>query len=361
MPDRIPGRIACYALTTQGIELLRKLTPQLESLSNVTCFVPERWAKAPEQGFSLLQEAVTAHFKKYQAHIFVAAAGIVVRSIAPHLEHKSTDPCVVVCDQRGEFAISLLSGHWGGGNSLARHVARLLGASPVITTATDTENLPSLDTIAQQAGCHIVDWDKVKVINAALLAEETVQVFDPLRVLSLDGNPLLQPVSLPQIRKNAPTVSAHWRHVDAGSKLLRLAIPALHVGVGCRRHVPAEDILSAVRQTLHDAGLEPLSVSRIASVDAKQDEAGLLECAKQLQVPVFFYSPEELAEAPAPTPSVLAAQIFGVERLSVCEGAALLSAGGEDSFLLIPKIKYNDNITIAVAVPENMADDDAEY
>lgn len=357
-PGRFPGRIACYALTSQGVKLLRALVPQLELKARVSCFVPERMAAEHEQGFSLLHHAVEQNFRNHDAHIFVAAAGIVVRTIAPLLQHKSTDPCVVVCDQQGAFAVSLLSGHWGGGNALTRQVAQWLGASPVITTATDTEELPSLDTIAQQAGCAIVDWDKVKVINAALLAGQPVQVFDPLRVLTLGNNELFHPVSLSQIRKNMPTVSVHWRHVEPGNTLLRLAIPALHVGVGCRRHVPADDIASAVRQSLLNAGLEALSVSRLASVSAKQDEEGLLECARQLHVPVIFYSPEELSDAPAPSPSAMAAQIFGVDRISVCEGAALLSAGGEDSFLLLPKVKYNDNITVAVAVPETMVGED---
>ncbi|MEG2173100.1 MAG: cobalamin biosynthesis protein, partial [Desulfovibrionaceae bacterium] len=337
MSARIPLRIACYALTTRGVELVRTLAPLLGAPASIDCFVPERMAKNSEHGFCLLHQAVAQNFHRYQAHIFVAAAGIVVRSIAPHLNHKSTDPCVVVCDQKGQFAISLLAGHWGGGNALARQVAQALEGTVVITTATDTEELPSLDTIAQQAGCQIVDWDQVKNVNAALLAGQTVQVFDPLQALSLGHNPLFVPVKPPHIRKNVPTVSAHWRHVDAGQNLLRLAIPALHVGIGCRRNVPASDILHAVRTTLLDAGLEPLSISRLASVNAKQDEAGLLECARQLHVPLVFYSPEELSEVPSPTPSAMAAQIFGVDHISVCEGAALLSAGGEDSLLLLPK------------------------
>lgn len=351
MDSRKP--IACFAVTTQGVELIRTLAPQL----NADCFVPERWAQGTERGFSQLAHCVAQNFHTYSAHVFVAAAGIVVRCIAPHLQHKSTDPGVVVCDQKGQFAISLLSGHWGGGNALARRLAQVLPATAIITTATDTEELPSLDTIAQQAGCLILDWDKVKCINAALLAGENVQVFDPLRVLSLEQQELFTCVKPPHIRKGVPTVSAHWRHVEPGPQLLRLAIPALHVGVGCRRHTPAAEILAAVKTSLADSGLELASICRLASVNAKQDEEGLLECAKALHVPIVFYSPEELAEAPAPSPSAMAAQIFGVDRISVCEGAALLSAGGEDSLLLLPKVKHGDAITVAVALSESMVEE----
>lgn len=345
--------IACYALTTQGVELIRKLAPQLTA----DCFVPERMAQGTEHGFTHVAQCVAQNFHCYSAHVFVAAAGIVVRSIAPHLQHKSTDPGVVVCDQKGQFAISLLSGHWGGGNALARRVAQVLNGTPVITTATDTEDLPSLDTIAQQAGCLILDWDKVKCVNTALLEGKNVQIFDPLQVLSLGQQRLFTPVKPPHISKDLPTVSAHWRHVDAGENLLRLAIPALHVGIGCRRHTPATEILAAVQNTLRDSGLEAASICRLASVTAKEDEEGLLECAKALHVPIVFYTPEELADAPAPTPSAMAAQIFGVDRISVCEGAALLSAGGEDSLLLLPKVKHGEVITVAVALSESMVDD----
>lgn len=346
--------IACYALTSQGVELLRRLAPLL----GAEVFVPQRWAKNSEQGFSQLAQTVTRTFHQYKAHIFVTAAGIAVRSIAPCISHKSTDPAVVVCDQKGQHAISLLSGHWGGGNALAQQVAQLMGGTAVITTATDTEDLPSMDTIAQQAGCTILDWDKVKSINAALLAGEKVQIYDPLQVLLTEHRTCFVPVKPHHVDTSLPTVAAHWRHVDPGQNLLRLAVPALHVGIGCRQQVPAAAILEAVHSTLQNAGLEPLAINCIASVTAKQDEAGLKEAAEHLHVPLVFYSPEELSDAPAPTPSAMAAQIFGVEHISVCEGAALLSAGGEDATLLVPKIKYDSCITVAVALHENMVDSD---
>lgn len=345
--------LACYALTPQGVELARLLAAGL----GADVFAPYRLARQGEQGFSGLPALLAEQFHRYQGHIFVTAAGIAVRCIAPHLEKKSCDPAVVVCDQHGRFAVSLVSGHWGGANHLARQVAECLGGTPVITTATDTEELPALDVLAQQTGCAILDWDRIKDINAAVLAGEPVQIYDPFGLLPLEYGTLFTPVRPPRVQIDRPTVSVHWRHVAPADKLLRLAVPALHVGVGCRRGTTSEEILAAVRTTLADAGLEPQAVATLASVTAKQDEQGLLDAAAALHAPVRFYTPEELAEAPAPTPSAMAAQLFGVEHISVCEGAALLAAGGEDALLLAPKTKYAETVTVAVALPESMADE----
>lgn len=349
----MPDKIACYALTPQGVELARRLSAGL----HVEVFAPYRLARQGEQGFTGLSALLAEQFHRYQGHIFVTAAGIAVRCIASHLEKKNRDPAVVVCDQHGRFAVSLVSGHWGGANRLARQVAECLGGTPIITTATDTDDLPALDVLAQQTGCAILDWDRIKDIHAALLAGEPVQVYDPFALLPLEYGSLFTAVRPPRVQADKPIVSVHWRHVAPGDTLLRLAVPALHVGVGCRRNVAAGEILEAVRTTLADAGLEPQAVASLASVTAKEDEQGLLEAAEILRVPTRFYTPEELTEAPAPTPSAMAAQLFGVEHISVCEGAALLSAGGEDALLLVPKTKYAEVVTVAVALSESMADD----
>ena len=352
--------LACYALTEEGAALARRLARALGADGVVHVFVPERLHKEGEHPFASLPVLVAQTFTEYAGHVFVGAAGIAVRGIAPHLGHKSTDPAVVVCDEGGAYAVSLLSGHWGGGNALARRVAASLGATPVITTATDTRRLPAVDVAAREAGCVILDWDKVKLINGALLRGETVQVYDPMRVLTLPASGGLfrhvglpgEDDMLPPLDMNLPAVHVDWRSVPPAEPLLRLAIPALHVGVGCRRGVSAAEILAAVRQTLEKAALELRSVACLASVSAKEDEPGLCEAAQALGVPFRLFSPEELSEAPVLTPSAMAAQIFGVERISVSEGAALLSAGGEDATLLLPKVRYHECVTVAVALPE---------
>lgn len=342
---------ACYALTARGAALARRLA---SALGRTDVFLPD--SQDAENGFASLPALLARTFRDYDAHIVVGATGIAVRGIAPHLVHKGVDPAVVVCDEHGRHAVSLLSGHWGGGNDLARRVAAITGGEAVITTATDGNGLPSLDVAAREAGCIVLDWNEIKRVNGALLRGETVQICDPLRVLDLPRRePLLQTVAVPEAGR--PAVWADWRRVPPREGLLRLAVPVLHVGVGCRRGTSEEEILEAVHAALDSAALEPRAVADLASATLKENEPGLAGAAAALGVPLRFFSAEELAEAPVLTPSAMAARIFGVEKISVSEGAALLAAdreGGDDAVLLAPKIRHKDRVAVAVAVAESM-------
>jgi len=140
-------KIAIYALTPQGAVLGRRMADQLDA----DLFLPSRIAD-PHGAipFDRLLDVVAKSFFLYPRHVFIAAAGIVVRAIASHLKSKDRDPAVIVLDQEGEYVISLVSGHLGGANELARNVARLTGGRAVITTATDTVGVPSMDLLAKE-------------------------------------------------------------------------------------------------------------------------------------------------------------------------------------------------------------------
>jgi cobalamin biosynthesis protein CbiG len=141
------------------------------------------------RGFASLPGLMRERFHACRCHIFVAAAGIAVRSIAPYLRDKVHDPAVVVIDQRGRHVVSLLSGHLGGGNAMAKFLAGKLGAEPIITTASDLEDLPSVDVLAVERGLILADIAPVKVISAALLAGKTVSLSDPGNFLGIRGGP----------------------------------------------------------------------------------------------------------------------------------------------------------------------------
>jgi cobalt-precorrin 5A hydrolase len=175
--------IAIIALTRSGSDLALRLQSRLPDSA---CYVPSRQNFAVAMGatgFGRLNELFPELWFRHHALVCIMATGIVVRHIAPLLRHKTEDPAVVVLDERGQFVISLVSGHAGGANRLAREVARLTGGQPVITTASDVQGKPALDVIARKAGLEIENSDRVARLMRAILEDEPIWIYDPERRL----------------------------------------------------------------------------------------------------------------------------------------------------------------------------------
>ncbi len=298
--------------------------------------------------FESIRDLLASTFSHYPAHIFVGAAGIAVRAIAPHLQSKDTDPCVVAMDQDGMFCVSLLSGHLGGGNALARDIADMVGAQPVITTATDRQAVPAIDLLAQQAGLGIGNIQAVKLVSGHLLDGGKAALFDPDDHLQFSQRPDLAAYFQPTtetVAADAPcAVWVDYRVRPSAPGHLLLHPKNISVGIGCRRDTPCQEILDHLRTVFAAQGLHTDSIAGLASIDAKQDEPGLLEAARELGVPVTFYPPEKLQGVDVPNPSDRVQQHMGVE--SVCEAAALTLAANKQ--LIVPKTK-SPRVTLAAA------------
>ncbi|EFE70272.1 precorrin methylase [Streptomyces viridosporus ATCC 14672] len=263
-------------------------------------------------------DAVRAAFASCEQLVCFLATGAVVRLVAPLLAGKAADPGVVCVDEGGRFAVSLLGGHGGGANDLAREVAGVLGAEPVVTTATDAVGLAGLDTLGLP-----VEGD-VAAVSRALLDGEAV-------ALRAEVAWPLPP--LPVADEGAYTVRLTDRLVEPGEGEAVLRPPTLVVGVGASKGAPVEEVLALVEGALREAGLSAASLAELATVDAKAEEPGIVEAARRLGVPLVTYGAEELARIDVPHPSD--APLAAVGTPSVAEAAALVR-GGE---LLVPKRK----------------------
>ncbi|MBQ1087555.1 precorrin-3B C(17)-methyltransferase [Streptomyces sp. B93] len=265
-------------------------------------------------------DAVRAAYAQCEQLVCFLATGAVVRLLAPLLADKRTDPGVVCVDEGGRFAVSLVGGHGGGANELAREVGALLGAEPVVTTATDAVGLPGLDTLGFP-----VEGDVAGVTRALLDGEPVAldaEVPWPLPALPLTGPGAA-----------AYTVRVTDRAVAPGEREVVLRPPSLVVGVGASKGAPVGEVLALVEGALRDAGLSARSVAEVATVHAKAKEPGIVGAAQRLGVPVVTYSAEELSQVEVPNPSD--APLAAVGTPSVAEAAALVR-GGE---LLVPKRK----------------------
>ncbi|MDR2744278.1 MAG: cobalamin biosynthesis protein [Desulfovibrio sp.] len=321
--------------------------------------------------FKRLRDVLSREYRQCAGHIFVGAAGIAVRALAPLLGHKSSDPPVVVMSPDGRFVVSFVSGHWGGGNDLARHIARLAGACPVITTASDSlnENAAALDISLRDGGLRVLDWDALPKAQAALLEGAVLRLWDPCRALPEDLPPGIErqtcegeehspefmkkhlPYTHPRVplRQDAPDVAAHWRLLPERAGLLRCAVPRLFVGVGCRKNVPTNALFDAIRICFAANSLEIRAIAALATVAEKREEPALVHAAECLGLPVLDFPAEALAGCASPNLSRAAARRFGQPPFSVCEASAL-TAAGKDSRLVLPKVKINGCLTLAVAL-----------
>jgi precorrin-4/cobalt-precorrin-4 C11-methyltransferase len=335
-------RMAVYAMTSQGLTLARRIA----GMSPADIFAASRLAESDVRGFERIADQVRANFPLYHAHVFVAATGIVVRSIAPLLQSKTTDPAVIVCDQNGEHVVSLLSGHLGGANDLARRIAAHLGGRPVITTATDTAGKPAIDTLAQSRNCAIADPTLIVNVNAILAEGGRVRVHDPDNHLGLLGNAQWED-SFELVDGLEAEVLVSWK-IATGPGLI-LHPRRLCTGIGCRRGTSREEILQALTRVMAENGLAPASLAMLASVDLKADEEGLLEAGRELGLPLEFFAGSVLDEIQVPNPSERVREKIGVG--SVCEAASVQAAlkMSPRTRLIVPKT-ISGNVTVAVCL-----------
>lgn len=283
-----------------------------------------------------LQSWTEAAFPNAQALIFVGAAGIAVRAIAPYVKSKVQDPAVVVVDEKGQFAIPILSGHLGGANDLARKIASLIGACPVITTATDVNRVFAVDEWAKRQNCHVANPEGIKLVSGKLLSGKEVTVRCPWKI---SGTPpaLVQPgEEMPDVN-----VDIYKTSQDGLCLVPRIAV----LGVGCKKGTTREALEGAFQRLLEKYGLFSQAVCRICSIDLKKEEPGLLAFAQAHGWQLETFSAQELAAVPGEfSASGFVKSVTGVDN--VCERSALLGSGGT----LIIKKNAGDGITMAVAV-----------
>ena len=260
-----------------------------------------------------------------EAFLFIGASGIAVRLSAPWVKDKFTDSPVLVMDERAEYVIPLLSGHVGGAVEIAREIAGSVGAKPVITTATDVEQVFAVDVFAADNRLRIGNRTTAKQISAALLdgkcvgfyAEYPWQGTFPDRLRLCGSKSELEAFAKRQ--GFGIWVSGKKEACPAG--ILQLIPQNLAVGIGCRRGTEEAAIESGLREILEEHGCRMEQITAIASIHLKQDEPGLIGLAEKLHVPFRCYSAEELMKTrEVEESSEFVRSVTGVDN--VCERAA---------------------------------------
>nr|WP_242837418.1 cobalamin biosynthesis protein [Desulfitobacterium metallireducens] len=302
--------------------------------------------------FERLADILPELWKKSVLLIFVMATGIVVRQIAPLIQSKDRDPAVLVLDEKGQFVISLLSGHLGGANAWAKALADQIKAKPVITTATDVQGLIAPDEYARRLGWAVKPVSGLKHANRCLLDTGCLKVWLEIG-LSLEHTLKKDEhyIFVDEDEKESAQIWVtpfHKSHSNGNLPWITFVPKALSVGVGSRRGISKENVLEAIQESLSIIGASEQSVSGIFSIDLKQQEAGIIEAAYEMGVPFQTFSATEiqtLVEQRRLSQSEFVKEKIGVD--GVCEAASLL--GTRHGELILPKQKQS-GVTVAISM-----------
>lgn len=337
-------RIAIISVSDKGQDLALKLKEKLDLDS--TIIKCDLYHKNVRKYFPLV-------FYEYDAIIAIMASGILIRTVAPLIESKVTDPAVLNIDDNGNFVISTLSGHLGGANELTHKIANLIEATPVITTSTDVNKKLGIDVLAKDLYLSIDDTKEILHFNKAILEDREITFtvnpnknFDYL-FKYLNDNTLEINVSIYYSSK----VNENEIHVKYNEHQLVLSEKKIVVGIGCRRGKECEKIYEGFVKSLDEVKILPSRVNLLASAEIKKDEKGILELSERLNIPVEFVEIDKLKlfESSDVEKSEFVYSKFGI--YGVCEPSALIMAGF-DSKLIYKKTSY-DGVTISVAVSKD--------
>ncbi|MDO4338822.1 MAG: cobalt-precorrin 5A hydrolase [Eubacteriales bacterium] len=369
--------VICFSLTGQqtGLRLTEELSEK--GMETVLAWKSKYLPDSISEGIG---SWTGKQFQDADGIIFIGACGIAVRSIAPYVAGKKTDPAVLVIDECGKFVISLLSGHLGGANELALLAAEILHATPVVTTATDLHQRFAVDVFAKKNNCAIFHMKAAKEASAALLAGKTVGFYsefpwdgrlpEGLAVCDENGLPVpctgegnivaegwiaakaqvaAEGMELQRRSSEKPevgiAVTLH-RHCLPFASTVQVVPSVVSLGMGCRREKEAEAVLSAAEDCLKKNDIYREAVCSLASISLKKDEQGFLSLAEKWGIPFQTFEEAELLSVPGEfTPSPFVKKITGVDN--VCERSAVLASAQGN---LIQKKIGGNGVTIALAV-----------
>ena len=318
-----------------------------------------------------LRDWARKQMEEKNALLFIGACGIAVRAIAPSLTDKLQDSPVLVMDEKGSYIIPILSGHVGGANEIANHIAGKTGAKPVITTATDINQAFAVDIFAKKNGLSIVNKDGiVKVSSKTLTGQSITMSVEPGHAMEENcSKNTIQALTQPQRKPKEPipgnggkdilefipyppkdpvdiVISSEERTFDT-SLLLR---PKEYIiGLGCKKGKSPEEIEDFIQEKTGELGITSQQIFALASISQKSQEQGILAWCQKMRIPFFTYTAEELQKVEGNfQSSAFVKEQVGVDN--VCERAALMACQ-EGGCLISPK-QAKQGMTIAIAKRE---------
>jgi precorrin-4 C11-methyltransferase len=336
--------IAIIAFSEKGNELAKTIKSEIPELDIFSSHKSEG-----VQQISTASAFLKEEFNNYQSIIFVGALGICVRTIAPLLKDKKTDPAVLSIDAMGQFVQSVVSGHVGGANELCKYIARITGALPVISTQSDVADLWSLDIINKK-----YDW---QIECRKLGMNNIISLFVNNKKTALLLEARDKGTSLLESTK-PDFVDIYYRAEEINEKEYELIIAVspfihsfsiptlyyrpqmLHLGLGCRKDASAEGVIEYIKSDLEQKGLSPICLKSVSTIDLKKDEALVAEFSKAISVEPIIYTSDDLRGVLVPNPSDKVFEVTGT--YGVAESCALKTSLNTSLFIEKQKCKLSE-------------------
>lgn len=341
-------KLACISFTSSGREISRKLKNESSHI-------------IVEINKETFQEKVSNHMKEifnnYDGIIFISSTGIALRLIAPYIECKTKDPAVIVVDDMGKYTISLLSGHIGGANELTLEVSKILGNQAIITTASDNRGIDAIDTFAKRYNLEIESMDDAKKLTSLMVEGKKIKLVSDIDV-KLNYDNVIKNIIFSQVERplydgaiiisSIEDINDLIDEQDKCKPICILRPKNLNIGIGCRRGKSKEEILNAIKEVFEENNLSLKSISKIGTIDVKEDEEGIIETSKEFNCPMIIFTKEDIESIQQKfNESQFVKSKVGVT--SVCEPCAYL-LGSE----MIVNKKIINGITIAVSRSDNI-------
>ncbi len=354
------AEVAVAALTEKGVEAAVKVADALRSMGrSASVYAPASRHDRDDVEHLAGTSDLPLLLKEHQALVAVMALGVVIRTVGPELRDKRTDGAVIVADEALANVISVAGGHIGGANQLTTELAEAIGANPVITTASDTRDVPAVDLVLRDLGLTVDDHTSLTTLAADLLAGKPLDIYTDRPVdagLLLDAlDPSVSNIApLPehagdQLAEETDNNSADILVTDStwhmGTPERTVVRPrSIVAGVGCKKGATRSEVLTAIRDCFAEAEVSVGSLSMISSIDIKSDEPGILEAARELGVDTEFVTSADIESVSDKfTASEAVMERVGVG--GVAEPSALLVSSGE---LIVGKTIYGP-VTVALA------------
>ena len=322
-------KINMIAFTEKGMALGKRLQELLHHKGNSISL------SSGKKEHTNLSKWTEESFKEAGALIFIGATGIAVRAIAPFMKSKTVDPAVIVIDEKGCFVISLLSGHLGGANALTEEISKLIEGIPVITTATDINNVFAVDIWAKKNNLSIANPEKIAPISAKILSGKNIYIKSLYEIKGKIPKGVQLEGTQPDV-----IISPYKIKEDA----LHLIPKSLCLGIGCRKDMAAEKMEKAFAELLSLSEIHEKAIFKIATIDLKKEEKAILHLSEKHTIPLVIFTSQELMAAKGDfVSSDFVKSVTGVDN--VCERSAVLGNNGR----LIFRKRAFDGITMALS------------